>query len=160
LTGDLHLLEERNNVHYVLHLRTDGSTESAEVADESPNFFSGTIVFGAPPMTLGQSGARGRVATVPADYLPIIGISMGLIDYLVRLRTPGIGEAIDIKVINIRNRNPGRLTINRIARDSVLIDCDACMRRRMTEELRVGLARDGGIDGAIRTEQHWIITHR
>jgi len=34
------------------------------------------------------------------------------------------------------------------------------MRPRVTEELRVGLTPDGGIDGAIRTEQHWIIARR
>jgi|SRR5689334_19883856 hypothetical protein len=159
LTGDLHLFEEKTNVHYVLHLRPDGSTETAEVANERPNFFSGLIVFGA-PVNVGQSGAAQRLVRVPGDLLPVIGTSMGLIDYLIRLHTPGIGETVDIRAINIRNGLPGRVTIKRFARDSVLVDCNTCMRRRETEELRIGLSRDGGIDGAARIEQHWTVGHR
>ena len=160
LTGDLHLFEERTNVHYVLHLRTDGSTETAEVANEAPNFFTGMIVFGTPSVNIGQPGVAGRLVRVPADLLPVIGTSMGLIDYLIRLHSPAIGETVEIKVLNIRNGNPGRVTMKRLTRDSVLVDCDGCMRQRATEELRVGLSRDGGIDGAVRVERHWTVGHR
>lgn len=160
VVGDLHLFQEQTNVHYTLHLRPDGSVGSAEVFNEAPNFFTGTILFGSTSANLGQAGVAGRVARVPTDYLPIIGTSMGLIDYLLRLHARDTGDAIVIKVINIRNQIPGRLTIKHLAHDSVLVDCEACMRPRVTEELRVGLAPDGGIDGAIRTEQHWIIGRR
>lgn len=34
------------------------------------------------------------------------------------------------------------------------------MRPRVTEELRIGLTRDGGIDGGLRTEQRWSIARR
>ena len=51
-----------------------------------------------------------------------------------------MGETAEIKVLNIRNGNPGRLTIRRLASDSLLVDCDGCMRQRVTEELRVGLS--------------------
>ena len=97
LTGDLHLFEERTNVHYVLHLRTDGSTETAEVANEAPNFFTGMIVFGTPSVNIGRPGVAGRLVRVPADLLPVIGTSMGLIDYLIRLHSPAIGETVEIK---------------------------------------------------------------
>jgi len=160
VTGDLHLFQEQTNVHYTLHLRPDGSTGSAEVFNEAPNFFTGTIVFGSTSQNLGQAGVAGRVARVPTDYLPVIGTSMGLIDYLLRLHARDTATAIVIKVFNIRNQLPGRLLIKRLAHDSVLVDCEACMRPRVTEELRVGLTPDGGIDGAIRTEQHWIIARR
>jgi hypothetical protein len=160
LTGDLHLFEEKTTVHYVLHLRADGSTETAEVTNEAPNFFTGRIVFGGPSVNGGQSGMAGRLVRVPADLLPVIGTSMGLIDHLIRLHSPAMGETAEIKVLNIRNGNPGRLTIRRLARDSLLVDCDGCMRQRVTEELRVGLSADGGVDGAVRVERHWIIGHR
>jgi hypothetical protein len=160
LTGDLTLREEGTHVHYVLHLRPDGSTESAEVANESPGFFTGRIIFGAPSAVLEQSGAPERVASVPPDYSPVIGTSMGLIDYLLRLHARDTGDVGVMKIINIRNRIPGRLTIKHLGRDSVLVDCEACMRPRVTEELRVRLAPDGGIDGAVRVEQHWAITRR
>jgi hypothetical protein len=160
LTGDLTLRAEGTHIHYVLHLRPDGSTESAEVANESPGFFTGRIMFGAPSTTLEPSGAPERVVSVPPDYSPVIGTSMGLIDYLLRLHARDTGDALVIKILNIRNRIPGRLTIKHLGRDSVLVDCEACMRARVTEELRVGLARDGGIEGAVRVEQHWAITRR
>ncbi|HKW48031.1 MAG TPA: hypothetical protein VJN70_11315 [Gemmatimonadaceae bacterium] len=160
LTGDLRLFQEGTNVHYVLHLRPDGSTESADVFNESPGFFTGTIVFGDPSASLGQSGAPGRVVRVPANYAPIIGTSMALIDNVLRLHARDTSQAIVIKVLNLRNHIPGRLTIKRLARDSVLVDCESCMRLRMTEELRIALARDGGIDGAVRVEQHWTVGRR
>jgi hypothetical protein len=160
LTGDLHLSEERTNVHYVLHLRSDGSTEAAEVTNEAPNFFTGLIVFGNPSATVGRSGVAGRLVRVPSDLLPVIGTSMGLIDYLIRLHNPALGETVEIKVLNIRNGIPGHITFKRVTRDSVLVDCNGCMRQRVTEELRVGLSSDGGIDGAVRIERHWTIGHR
>ena len=73
---------------------------------------------------------------------------MGLIDYQIRLHSPNVGETVEMKVLNIRNGFPGRVTIKRRTRDSVPVDCDGCMRQRETEELRVGLPRDGGIDGS------------
>jgi hypothetical protein len=160
LTGDLHLVEEKTSVHYVMHLRSDGSTETAEVTDEAPNFFTGVILFGTPSVNVGLAGVAGRVVRVPADLLPIIGTSMGLIDQLVRLHSPSIGQTIDLKVLNIRNGLPGRVTIRRLAADSVLVDCAGCMRQRVTEELRVGLSHDGGVEGAARIERHWSITRR
>jgi hypothetical protein len=65
-----------------------------------------------------------------------------------------------MRVVNIRNGLPGKITIKRLLPDSVVVDCDGCMRQGVTEELRVGLARDGGIDGAVRVEQHWTVAHR
>src|SRR6476620_6812476 len=64
LTGDLQLFVEKTNVHYVLHLRADGTTETADVIDEAPNFFTGTIAFGAPSSSVRQSGAAGRLVRV------------------------------------------------------------------------------------------------
>ena len=160
LTGDLRLFEEPADVHYVLHLRPDGSTSSADVVNASPSFFSGTIVFGPPRVSLGDSELQKRSISVPPDYLPVIGTSMGLLDYLLRLHARDTAAAIVIKVLNIRNRIPGRLTIRRLGRDSALVDCEACMRARTTEELRVGLAADGGIDGGVRVEQQWTIARR
>lgn len=160
VTGDLHLFQEQTNVHYTLHLRPDGSVGSAVVFNEAPNFFTGTFLFGPPSANLGQAGVAGRVARVPTDYLPVIGTSMGLIDYLLRLHARDTSDAIVIKVINIRNQIPGRLLIKRLAHDSALVDCEACMRPRVTEELRIGLTRDGGIDGGLRTEQRWSIARR
>src|SRR5689334_7610690 len=61
LIGDLHLFEEGTDVHYTLHLRSDGSTGLAQVVDEKPNFFTGTILFGNPDENLGQAGVAGRV---------------------------------------------------------------------------------------------------
>jgi hypothetical protein len=160
LTGDLHLSEEGTNVHYVLHLRSDGSAATAEVANEAPNFFTGMILFGDPSTNVGQAGVAGRVVRAPPDFLPVIGTSMGLIDYVIRLRNPAIGDSVVIKVLNIRNRIPGRMTLKRFAPDSILVDCNGCMRRGMTEELRVGLSVDGGIDGAVGNEGSWTISHR
>jgi len=88
----------------------------------------------------------------------MIGTSMGLLDYLIRTHTPHLGESADIRVLNIRNRFPGRMTIKRLTADSVLVDCNGCMRQGVTEELRVGLSHDGGIDGAVRVEQHWFVS--
>lgn len=160
LTGDLKLLEEGATVHYVLHLRPDGSTEYTDVFNDAPNFYTGTIVFGSDSANVEQSGAGVRLVRVPASLSPMIGTSMGLLDNLIRLHTPRVGESADIKVINIRNRFPGRMTIKRITTDSVLVDCNGCMRPRVTEELRVGLSHDGGIDGAVRVEQHWLVSRR
>jgi hypothetical protein len=160
LTGDLHLSEDATNVHYVLHLRSDGSAAAAEVADESPNFFTGMILFGDPSTNVGRAVVAGRVVRAPADFLPVIGTSMGLIDYLIRLHNPALGDSVVIKVLNIRNRNPGRMTLKRFAPDSVLVDCNGCMRRGMTEELRVGLSADGGMDGAVGNAQSWTVARR
>jgi hypothetical protein len=160
LTGDLHLFEERTNVHYVLHLRPDGSTETAEVANDAPNFFTGTVLFGSSFPSPGQAGVAGRVVRAPGDALPVIGTSMGLIEYLVRLSSEGSRKTDAMRVVNIRNGLPGKITIKRLLPDSVVVDCDGCMRQGVTEELRVGLARDGGIDGAVRVEQHWTVAHR
>src|SRR5579884_536607 len=38
ITGELHLLNEKASVHYVLHLRPDGATETADVVNDSPSF--------------------------------------------------------------------------------------------------------------------------
>jgi hypothetical protein len=160
LAGDLHLYEEKSRVHYVLHLRADGSTESAEVANEAPNFFTGTVLFGGPSGNMGQAGVAGRVVRVPAKLVPIIGTSMGLMDHLIRLHTPEIGRSVAIDVLNIRNGKPGRVTIKRITSDSVVVDCDGCMRQRVNEELRVGLSHDGGVAGAVRVERHWTVERR
>lgn len=160
VTGDLRLFSEQTNVHYILHLRPDGSTGSAQVFDEAPNFYTGTILFGSSSDNFGMPGVAGRVIRVPTDYLPVIGTSMGLIDYLLRLHARDTAESIVIRVINIRNQVPGRVMIKRLAHDSVLVDCEACMRPRVTEELRIGLTRDGGIDGGLRTEQRWSIARR
>jgi hypothetical protein len=115
-TGDLHLFEKRTNVHYVLHLRPDGSTETAEVANEAPNFFSGPSAFGGLPANVGRPGVTGRLVRVPVDLLPVIGTSMGLIDYVIRLHNPTLGETVAIRVVNIRNGIPGRVTIKRLTR--------------------------------------------
>ncbi|MFL5614942.1 MAG: hypothetical protein ACJ796_14860 [Gemmatimonadaceae bacterium] len=160
LTGDLHLFVEQRDVHYVLHLRPDGSTESADVVDEAPNFFTGTILFGSPSGSLGQAGVAGRVVRVPANLLPVIGTSMGLMDYVLRLHTPAVGETVQVKALNIRNGNPVTVTVKRFSADSALIDCDGCMRQRVTEELRVGLSSTGAIEGAVRVEQHWTVAHQ
>lgn len=160
LTGDLHLFSEQTDVHYVLHLRPDGLPETAEVVDERPNFFTGTIVFGTPSGGVGQTGMAGRLVRVPADVLPVIGTSMGLIDYVIRLHSPAVGERVQMKALNIRNGNSVTVTVKRFAPDSVLVDCDGCMRQRVTEELRVGLSAKGGIDGAVRVEQHWTVAHQ
>ena len=160
VTGDLRLPEDGTSLHYVLHLRPDGTTGLANVADESPGFFTGTILFGTPSGYLGQAGVAGRVVRAPADYLPVIGVSMGLIDYVLRLHARDTSAAVVVKVFNIRNGLPGRLTITHLAHDSVLVDCQACQRARLTEELRIGLARDGGIEGGVRTEQRWTIARR
>lgn len=160
VTGDLQLFAERTNVHYVIHLRADGSAESADVVNEAPNFFTGTIAFGGSAATAVQQGGgvAGQMTTAPADMLPLIGTSMGLIDYLIRLHPPKLGDAVQLSVLNIRNRVRGSLTLKRFARDSVLVDCDGCMRMHQTEELRVGLTRDGAMAGATRVEQHWTVT--
>jgi hypothetical protein len=47
---------------------------------------------------------------------------MGLIDYLIRLHDPALGETVEIKVLNIRNGIPGNVTFKRVTRDSVIAE--------------------------------------
>ena len=160
LTGDMRLVAGKTSLHYVLHLRPDGSAESADIVNEASGFFTGTIAFGGAAASLAQQGrgVAGQLTTAPADMLPVIGISMGLIDYIIGLHPPKLGETVQLSVLNIRNRFKGSLSLKRFSPDSLLVDCDGCMQPRSTEELRVGLTRDGAVAGGTRVETHWTMS--
>jgi hypothetical protein len=158
VVGDLRLPSQQQHVHYTAYLKADGSPARADVINDTRNFFTGTIAFDANSGAAARGNAD-RLFRAPGAY-PVIGISVALMEQLIRSVHPLMGDSARVRVVNIRNRMAAMATIRRVSPDSVVVACDGCMRLGAVEELHFAVARNGDITGGVSSSPDWKITRR
>ena len=159
LTGTLRLPQQQASARYVIRLRPDGSVAEAEVMDDAPNFFSGTITFDErAAIDLRANAPRRRFIMAPAATYPAVGTSLALMEELARVTHATTRDSTTAQVFNIRNRIVGTATIRRLRGDSVAIDCAGCQRAGSHQNIHVGVAPNGDFTGGVEIEQGWVIT--
>jgi len=158
VVGDLRLPSQQQHVHYTAYLKADGSATRADVINDTRNFFTGTIAFDANSGAAARGNAD-RLFRAPGAY-PVIGISIALMEQLIRSMHPRMGDSARVHVVNIRNRMAAMATIRRVSSDSVLVACEGCMRLGVVEELHFAVAPNGDIIGGVSAVPEWKITRR
>ena len=142
------------HMHYDAHLRLDGSAETVKVLNDMRGFFTGTIAFDATARATARAGGGAladRVLPAPPNSYPVVGVSIALMEQLLRATHPAPGDSVQVPVLNVRNRYGGTATIRRISADSVVILCEGCMRQKAVEVLRLAVAKNGDITGGVGT---------
>lgn len=161
LTGSLRLPQQQAFARYVIHLRPDGSVAEADVMDDAPNFFSGTITFDERAAVDIRSGnVRRRFVMAPASTYPMVGTSMALMEELARVTHAMTRDSTSAHVFNIRNRILGVASMKRLRGDSLEIDCEGCQRAGSHQAIHVGVAANGDFTGGVELEQGWVIVRR
>jgi hypothetical protein len=160
LTGTLRLPQQQARARYVIHLRPDGSIAEADVTDDAPNFFSGTITFDekAAVDIRTRTLPRRRFIMAPPVTYPLIGASVALMEQLARVTHAATRDSTSAQVFNIRNRTLGTATLKRIGRDSLAIFCEGCQRAGSHQVIHVGISPNGDFTGGTELGQEWVIT--
>jgi hypothetical protein len=163
LVGDLRVMQGSQPIHvsYELTLRPDGSASRVKTIDDSPNMFSGFIMFDMDAMSAARADPATKGAALrmgPPNGYPTIGTSIALMEQLVRATHPAVGDSAAIRFINIRNGGDGMLTVRRVNADSVVIVCVGCMQRNAREELRFAVGKNGDVTGGYNPALNWVIT--
>ncbi len=163
LTGDLRLMQGQQPIHvnYELTLRPDGSASRVKTVDDSPNMFSGLILFDNDAMLAARADPAAKGAALhmgPPNGYPTIGTSIAMMEQLVRATHPAVGDSATIRFINIRNGGDGMLMIRRLNADSVVIVCMGCMQRNVREELHFAVAKNGDVIGGYNPALGWSIS--
>ena len=162
LTGILRLPQQQARAQYVVRLRPDGTIGAADVADDSPNFFSGIIAFDEQAATelRARQPPRRRAFFAPPMTYPLVGTSVALLEQLARVTHATTHDSTIVRVFNIRNRVVGAARMVRLGRDSLAIDCESCQRVGSHQSIHVGVEPSGEFTGGADVEQGWIITRR
>lgn len=163
LTGDLRLptAQHSPHAHYAVALRPDGSAARIDIIDDSPNCFTGILVFDGAARSAAEreiGPLNDRVAMAPPGMYPTIGTSMALMEQVLRATHPAVGATVHAGVVNIRNIYRAAVVVSRISADSVFISCDGCMNPGKVETLHFGLDKNGDISGGIGPDNNWVIT--
>lgn len=163
LTADLRVGQGSQpdaHAHYVVHYATDGQPQRVEIIQDTRGFYTGTISFAERPGVAPSrvSGLGDRVTIAPPKSIPIIGISVALMEQAIRALHPAGTDTASTPSLNIRNRVHGMVKAVRLGRDSVAFICDGCQRPESHQEFHFALSRDGEILGGTSVNQHWTVT--
>lgn len=158
MTGNLRLPQQQAAARYVIRLRPDGAIAEAEVMDDAPNFFSGTITFDErAAVDIRSRNVRRRFVMAPATTYPLVGTSLALMEELARATHAMTRDSTTAQVFNIRNRMLGVAKMKRLRGDSLEIDCEGCQRAGSHQAIHVGVAPNGDFTGGVELEQGWVI---
>ena len=159
LTGNLRLPQQNTVARYAILLYPDGSIAEADVQDDAPNYFSGTIAFDEKAAVhIRSETPRRRFIMAPPGTYPVIGTSVALMEELVRATHAATRDSTSVPVFNLRNRILGKATLRRIARDSLEIDCESCQRVGSHQRVQVSLSPTGDVTGGVEVGLGWVIS--